>query len=150
MAWQLHDGRQGAADVDVVTVCCSLCRPGVFYTIKMDGCLDVWDYFYKQNEPTLQVSAVSRSLPGRRRMVPYAQIKGMLQAGASCAAMRHIHAEHLLQAAAHICSDDLHVAGTGKDSQLCSACTGSGGGACARYTAQGGALLADVRQHATE
>ncbi len=31
------------------------CRPGVFYTIKMDGCLDVWDYFYKQNDPTLQV-----------------------------------------------------------------------------------------------
>lgn len=30
-------------------------RPGVFYTIKMDGCLDVWDYFYKQNDPTLQV-----------------------------------------------------------------------------------------------
>lgn len=21
----------------------------------MDGCLDVWDYFYKQNDPTLQV-----------------------------------------------------------------------------------------------
>lgn len=32
-----------------------LYRPGVFYTIKMDGCLDVWDYFYKQNDPTLQV-----------------------------------------------------------------------------------------------
>ena len=62
MAWQLHDGRHGAADVCAVTVCCCLCRPGVFYTIKMDGCLDVWDYFYKQNEPTLQVGAASWSL----------------------------------------------------------------------------------------
>lgn len=30
-------------------------RPGVFYTIKMDGTLDVWDLFYKHNEPTLTV-----------------------------------------------------------------------------------------------
>eukprot|EP00798_Chlamydomonas_sp_ICE-L_P028284 gene28284-31392_t len=30
-------------------------RPGVFYTIKMDGNLDVWDLFYKHNEPTLTV-----------------------------------------------------------------------------------------------
>ncbi len=37
------------------TIACDACRPGVFYTIKMDGCLDVWDYFYKQNDPTLQV-----------------------------------------------------------------------------------------------
>ena len=38
------------------TECCY--RPGVFYTIKMDGCLDVWDYFYKQNDPTLQVRLI--------------------------------------------------------------------------------------------
>jgi len=34
-------------------------RPGVFFTTKMDGTLDIWDLFYKHNEPTLtvQVSA---------------------------------------------------------------------------------------------
>jgi len=26
-------------------------RPGVFFTTKADGTMDVWDYFYKQNEP---------------------------------------------------------------------------------------------------
>ncbi|PNH11272.1 Dynein, intermediate chain, flagellar outer arm [Tetrabaena socialis] len=30
-------------------------RPGVFFTIKMDGAMDVWDLFYKHNEPTLTV-----------------------------------------------------------------------------------------------
>jgi len=30
-------------------------RPGVFATTKMDGTLDVWDYFYKQNEPALSL-----------------------------------------------------------------------------------------------
>ena len=30
-------------------------RPGVFFTIKMDGEMDVWDYYYKQNDPTLSV-----------------------------------------------------------------------------------------------
>lgn len=30
-------------------------RPGVFFTIKMDGTMDVWDLFYKHNEPTLTV-----------------------------------------------------------------------------------------------
>ena len=30
-------------------------RPGVFLTTKMDGTLDVWDYFYKQNDPTLSL-----------------------------------------------------------------------------------------------
>merc|ERR1719410_1459435 len=26
-------------------------RPGVFFTAKKDGVVDVWDYFYKQTEP---------------------------------------------------------------------------------------------------
>jgi len=30
-------------------------RPGVFLSTKMDGTLDVWDYFYKQNDPTLSL-----------------------------------------------------------------------------------------------
>jgi len=28
-------------------------RPGVFLSTKMDGTLDVWDYYHKQNDPTL-------------------------------------------------------------------------------------------------
>ena len=30
-------------------------RPGVFCTVKADGTLDVWDIFYKQNDPTLSL-----------------------------------------------------------------------------------------------
>uniref|UniRef100_A0A061RDX4 Dynein intermediate chain 2, axonemal n=1 Tax=Tetraselmis sp. GSL018 TaxID=582737 RepID=A0A061RDX4_9CHLO len=30
-------------------------RPGVFFTIHEDGKLDVWDYFFKQNDPALSV-----------------------------------------------------------------------------------------------
>ena len=30
-------------------------RPGVFASTKMDGTLDIWDYFYKQNDPTLSL-----------------------------------------------------------------------------------------------
>jgi len=33
--------------------CWSPSRAGLFLTTKMDGSLDVWDIFYKQNEPTL-------------------------------------------------------------------------------------------------
>jgi len=35
--------------------CWSPVRPGVFFTTKMDGTLDVWDIFYKQHEPTLSM-----------------------------------------------------------------------------------------------
>ena len=30
-------------------------RPAVFFTSKMDGTLDVWDYLFKQKDPTLSV-----------------------------------------------------------------------------------------------
>eukprot|EP00325_Prymnesiales_sp_UTEX-LB-985_P001884 CAMPEP_0174697580 /NCGR_PEP_ID=MMETSP1094-20130205/3399_1 /TAXON_ID=156173 /ORGANISM="Chrysochromulina brevifilum, Strain UTEX LB 985" /LENGTH=567 /DNA_ID=CAMNT_0015894583 /DNA_START=31 /DNA_END=1734 /DNA_ORIENTATION=- len=39
----------------VMDACWSPTRPGVFCTTKMDGTLDVWDYFYKQNDPTLSM-----------------------------------------------------------------------------------------------
>ena len=40
--------------------CWSPTRPGVFFTTKMDGTLDIWDYFFKQNDPTftLQVTDI--------------------------------------------------------------------------------------------
>eukprot|EP00955_Chlamydomonas_euryale_P087613 364310-Chlamydomonas_euryale.AAC.9 len=37
-------------------------RPGVFYTIKMDGAMDVWDLYYKHNEPTLTVQVADSPL----------------------------------------------------------------------------------------
>jgi len=35
--------------------CWSPTRPGVFFTTKMNGVFDVWDFLYKQNEPTLSI-----------------------------------------------------------------------------------------------
>lgn len=37
-------------------------RPAVFLTTKMDGSLDVWDYFYKQKEPTLSIQVTDQPL----------------------------------------------------------------------------------------
>jgi dynein intermediate chain 2 len=37
-------------------------RPGVFFTVRMDGALDVWDYFYKQNDPSLTVQVTDKAL----------------------------------------------------------------------------------------
>nr|CAG4717438.1 unnamed protein product [Naegleria fowleri] len=37
-------------------------RPGVFYTTKMDGTLDVWDYLYKQNKPLLSIRLSDQGL----------------------------------------------------------------------------------------
>jgi dynein intermediate chain 2 len=42
--------------------CWSETRPGVFFVIKSDGCLDVWDYFYKQNDSVLSVKVSNDSL----------------------------------------------------------------------------------------
>ncbi|XP_074543645.1 dynein axonemal intermediate chain 2-like [Halichoeres trimaculatus] len=35
--------------------CWSPVRPSVFFTVKMDGVLDVWDILFKQNDPTLSL-----------------------------------------------------------------------------------------------
>eukprot|EP00164_Ancoracysta_twista_P002327 GFYU01003075.1.p1 GENE.GFYU01003075.1~~GFYU01003075.1.p1 ORF type:complete len:570 (+),score=204.31 GFYU01003075.1:231-1940(+) len=42
--------------------CWSPSRPGVFFTTKMDGTLDIWDYFYKQNDPTLMLQVCDSGL----------------------------------------------------------------------------------------
>ncbi|KAJ3144254.1 Dynein intermediate chain 2, axonemal [Irineochytrium annulatum] len=39
--------------------CWSPIRPSLFFTSKMDGTVDVWDYAFKQNEPTLTVQVVN-------------------------------------------------------------------------------------------
>lgn len=43
--------------------CWSPVRPSVFYTIKMDGTLDVWDFLFKQNDPTLSLKVCPFACP---------------------------------------------------------------------------------------
>lgn len=43
--------------------CWSPVRPSVFFTVKTDGVLDVWDILFKQNDPTLSVKV--GEVPGR-------------------------------------------------------------------------------------
>ena len=42
----------------------------------MNGCLDVWDYFYKQNDPTLQVTLSAAFITGTT--MPYCVENGLL------------------------------------------------------------------------
>uniref|UniRef100_K7FRI5 Dynein axonemal intermediate chain 2 n=1 Tax=Pelodiscus sinensis TaxID=13735 RepID=K7FRI5_PELSI len=42
--------------------CWSTVRPGVFFTAKMDGTLDVWDFLFKQNDPSLSVKVCDEPL----------------------------------------------------------------------------------------
>ena len=37
-------------------------RPGVFFTGRADGALDVWDLFYKQNDPSLTVQVTEKAI----------------------------------------------------------------------------------------
>ena len=41
-------------------------RPGVFFTSKMDGTLDVWDFIFKQNDPTLNIQICDEPLNSLR------------------------------------------------------------------------------------
>ncbi|XP_077593619.1 dynein axonemal intermediate chain 2-like isoform X5 [Stigmatopora nigra] len=42
--------------------CWSPVRPSVFFTVKMDGVLDIWDILFKQNDPTLSVKVRDEAL----------------------------------------------------------------------------------------
>jgi len=46
----------------LTAACWSPTRPGVFFTTKDDGTLDVWDIYYKQNEPTFSTKVTDASL----------------------------------------------------------------------------------------
>jgi dynein intermediate chain 2 len=46
----------------LVDGCWSPTRPGVFFTIKQDGTLDIWDYFFKQNDPTFTLQVTDSPL----------------------------------------------------------------------------------------
>lgn len=38
-------------------------RPAVFFTTKMDGTLDIWDFVFKQCDPTLSLKVTCTCLP---------------------------------------------------------------------------------------
>ncbi|XP_057675233.1 dynein axonemal intermediate chain 2 isoform X1 [Corythoichthys intestinalis] len=42
--------------------CWSPVRPSVFFTVKMDGMLDIWDVLFKQNDPTLSIKVSDEAL----------------------------------------------------------------------------------------
>ncbi|XP_070580175.1 dynein intermediate chain 3, ciliary-like [Ptychodera flava] len=46
--------------------CWSPTRPAVFFTTKMDGTLDVWDFLFKQNDPTLSLQVTDEPLHSLR------------------------------------------------------------------------------------
>lgn len=46
--------------------CWSPTRPGVFFTTKTNGTMDVWDYFYKQNEPVFSTKVGESGLTSIR------------------------------------------------------------------------------------
>ncbi|XP_062381957.1 dynein axonemal intermediate chain 2 [Sardina pilchardus] len=46
--------------------CWSPMRPSVFFTVKMDGTLDVWDFLFKQNDPTLTLKVCDEALYSMR------------------------------------------------------------------------------------
>ncbi|NXA35867.1 DNAI2 protein, partial [Eudromia elegans] len=42
--------------------CWSTVRPAVFFTTKMDGTLDIWDFIFKQNDPSLSLKICDEPL----------------------------------------------------------------------------------------
>uniref|UniRef100_A0A3Q3XBQ1 Uncharacterized protein n=1 Tax=Mola mola TaxID=94237 RepID=A0A3Q3XBQ1_MOLML len=46
----------------LMDACWSPVRPSVFFTVKMDGMLDVWDVLFKQNDPTLSLKVCDEAL----------------------------------------------------------------------------------------
>ncbi|KAM9342518.1 dynein axonemal intermediate chain 2 [Pholidichthys leucotaenia] len=46
----------------LMDACWSPARPSVFFTVKMDGVLDMWDILFKQSEPTLSLKVSDSAL----------------------------------------------------------------------------------------
>ncbi|KAM3596241.1 uncharacterized protein V6R79_010830 [Siganus canaliculatus] len=46
----------------LMDACWSPVRPSVFFTVKMDGTLDVWDILFKQSDPTLRLKVCDEGL----------------------------------------------------------------------------------------
>lgn len=61
--------------------CWSPTRPGVFYTSKLNGTLDIWDLFYKHNDPVYttrvgEASLTSISVQNEGRLVAVGASEG--------------------------------------------------------------------------
>ncbi|XP_028814589.1 dynein intermediate chain 2, axonemal [Denticeps clupeoides] len=48
--------------VHLLDGCWSPVRPSVFFTVKMDGTLDVWDFLFNQKDPTLSLKVCDEAL----------------------------------------------------------------------------------------
>jgi dynein intermediate chain 2 len=46
----------------LTSACWSPTRPGVFFTTKMDGTMDVWDFYHKQSDPIFTTKLTDSSL----------------------------------------------------------------------------------------
>ncbi|XP_015246913.1 PREDICTED: dynein intermediate chain 2, axonemal isoform X1 [Cyprinodon variegatus] len=46
----------------LMDACWSPVRPSVFFTVKMEGVLDIWDILFKESEPTLSVKVSDKAL----------------------------------------------------------------------------------------
>lgn len=46
----------------LMDACWSPVRPSVFFSVKMDGTLDIWDILLRQNEPTLSLKVCEEAL----------------------------------------------------------------------------------------
>ncbi|XP_075881781.1 dynein axonemal intermediate chain 2-like isoform X2 [Nelusetta ayraudi] len=46
----------------LMDACWSTVRPSVFFSVKMDGTLDIWDVLLRQNEPTLSLKVCEEAL----------------------------------------------------------------------------------------
>ena len=53
-------------DVYIYTQMVWSCRPAVFFSIRADGLLDIWDFFLKQNDPVLSLPVSETSLTSFR------------------------------------------------------------------------------------
>uniref|UniRef100_A0A3Q2ZT59 Dynein axonemal intermediate chain 2 n=1 Tax=Kryptolebias marmoratus TaxID=37003 RepID=A0A3Q2ZT59_KRYMA len=46
----------------LMDACWSPVRPSIFFTVKMDGMLDIWDILFKQSDPTLSLKVCDKPL----------------------------------------------------------------------------------------
>lgn len=64
-------------------------RPAVFFTTKMDGTLDIWDFVFKQCDPALSLKVMCIALPmrpGPQALVPQQTWGAVIKKESSCLA----------------------------------------------------------------
>ena len=55
------------SDVELTDGCWSPTRPAVYFVTKMNGCVDIWDIGFKQNNPALSIQVCVLCI---RRVLP--------------------------------------------------------------------------------